>query len=85
MICASADKFVADPEAKRELHRKYGASICDMESAAIALTAYRAGVPALLIKTVSDAVEGGPDEFWEACRRTASICMEIALKLTKEV
>ncbi len=85
VICASADKFVADPEAKRELHRKYGASICDMESAAIALTAYRAGVPALLIKTVSDAVEGGPDEFWAACRRTASICMEIALKLAREV
>lgn len=85
VICASADKFVADPEAKRELHRKYGASICDMESAAIALTAYRAGVPALLIKTVSDAVEGGPDEFWAACRRTASICMEIALRLAKEV
>ena len=85
VICASADKFVADPEAKRELHRKYNASICDMESAAIALTAYRAGVPALMIKTVSDAVTGGADEFWAACRETASICMEIAMKLVKEL
>ena len=85
VICASADKFVSDPEAKRELHRQYGASICDMESAAIALTAYRAGVPALLIKTVSDAVTGGAEEFLAACRRTASICMEMALRLAKEV
>ena len=85
VICASADKFVADPEAKRELHRRYNASICDMESAAIALTAYRAGVPALMIKTVSDAVTGGADEFWAACRETASICMEIAMKLVKEL
>ena len=85
VICASADKFVSDPEAKRELHRKFGASICDMESAAIALTAYRAGVPALMIKTVSDAVTGGADEFWAACRETASICMEIALRLVREM
>ena len=56
-----------------------------ISSAAIALTAYRAGVPALLIKTVSDAVTGGAEEFLAACRRTASICMEMALKLAKEV
>ena len=56
-----------------------------MESAAIALTAYRGGVPALMIKTVSDAVTGGAEEFLTACRRTASICMEIALRLAKEV
>ena len=85
VICASADKFVSREEAKRDLHRKYGASICDMESAAIALTAYRAGVPALMVKTVSDAVTGGADEFWAACRSTASICMEIALGLVKEL
>ena len=85
VICASADKFVGKEEAKRELNQLYGAEICDMESAAIALTAYRAGIPALLVKTVSDSVTGGPEEFGRAMQRTASICMELALKLAKEV
>lgn len=62
VTCASADKFVADPKIKAELHQKFGASVCDMECAAVFLTASGAGVPVLIIKAVSDG-EGGADEF----------------------
>ena len=55
VICASADKFVGDPVEKRELNRRFGAKICEMEAAGIILTANRAGVPVLLIKAVSDS------------------------------
>lgn len=85
VICASADKFVNSKEAKQELHAKYGAEVCDMESAGIALTCHRNGVPTLMLKTVADAIEGGADGFEKACVETANICMGIAEKLIEEL
>lgn len=77
VICASADKFVADEEQKRALHRRYGAQICEMEAAGIALTCYRSGVPCLLIKVVSDSISGGAEEFKTSLDETAAICFDI--------
>ena len=54
VTCASADKFVDGGEAKRSLHERWGADICEMEAAAVVLTCNRSRVPCLLIKTVSD-------------------------------
>ena len=75
VICASGDKFVADPEKKRELHEKYGADICEMESAGIFLTADRAGVPVLMIKSVSDSLFGGAAEAEKNVEEAASECV----------
>ncbi len=77
VVCASADKFVGDPNKKRELHTKYNAHICEMEAAGILLTAIRNGIPCLLIKTVSDSVEGGKEEFVAQCEASADVCMNI--------
>jgi len=77
VICASADKFVADPEAKRALNRQYGAEICEMEAAGIALTCDRNGVPCLMIKVVSDGITGGAEEFSQTIDKAAAICIEI--------
>lgn len=77
VICASADKFVADPEAKRALNRQYGAEICEMEAAGIALTCDRNGVPCLMIKVVSDGITGGAEEFSQTIDEAAAICIEI--------
>ena len=75
VICASADKFVGSPEKKRELNRIFGAKICEMEAAGILLTANRAGVPALLIKAVSDGVDAGADEFEAMVAEAAGSCV----------
>ncbi|MBQ4552740.1 MAG: 5'-methylthioadenosine/S-adenosylhomocysteine nucleosidase [Clostridia bacterium] len=77
VICASADKFVADPEAKRALNRLYGAEICEMEAAGIALTCDRNHVPCLMIKVVSDGITGGAEEFSQTIDEAAAICIEI--------
>ena len=61
-ICASADKFVEDKRIKEELVARYGADICEMESAGVLITAKNAGVPCLVIKAVSDG-EGGVEEY----------------------
>lgn len=78
---ASADQFVDSPEEKRALHDAFGADICDMESAGIALTAYRNRVPVLMIKTVSDGIAGGAAEFEKECRKTAEQCLKIAFQV----
>ena len=85
VTCASADKFVGRAEAKRALHERWGADICEMESAAVVLTCNRAGVPCLLIKTVSDAIGGGAEEFNREIARSAALCLEIADRIIREL
>lgn len=51
---ASGDKFIASDKIKADLSSYFSADICDMESAGIALTCARAGVPFAMIKLVSD-------------------------------
>lgn len=83
VTCASADKFVDGAQSKQRLHKEYGADICEMEAAGIVLTCNRCGVPCLLIKTVSDAVTGGAEEFRSQVGESAALCLEIADKLIR--
>ena len=81
VICASADKFVGDPDKKRDLNARFGAKICEMEAAGILLTANRNGVPTLLIKAVSDSVSGGADEFMKLVSESALVCVTTLIKV----
>lgn len=77
VVCASADKFVGGAEEKRALHERFGADICEMEAAGVVLTANRAGVPCLVIKTVSDGITGGAEEFSRELGRSAELCLAV--------
>lgn len=85
VICASADKFVDLPERKAALNTRFSAEICEMEAAGVVLTCNRCGVPCLLIKTVSDSIEGGAAEFHDAIKDTAIICLDIADAIMREL
>lgn len=85
VTCASGDKFVDGPEQKRRLHAEFGADICEMEAAGIALTCNRCGVPCLFIKTVSDAVTGGAQQFLNQVDESAGLCLEIADRLIESI
>lgn len=85
VICASGDKFVDDGAKKRALHEAYGADICEMEAAAILLTCNRNSVPCLMIKAVSDAIEGGCDEYRAEVSRSAEICLDAAYKAIEKL
>lgn len=76
-VCASADKFVGDPAAKAALHTRYGADICDMESAGILLTCVRSHVPCLMLKLVSDGIDGGAEEFLREFEHASDGCVEL--------
>ena len=67
VVCASADKFVADKDEKTYLKNSFGASVCEMESAGVLITCRNAGVPCLIIKAVSDG-EGGAEEYEKTVR-----------------
>ncbi|MCD8007187.1 MAG: 5'-methylthioadenosine/S-adenosylhomocysteine nucleosidase [Oscillospiraceae bacterium] len=85
VICASADKFVGNPEKKAELHRLYNAEICEMEAAGILLTANRCGVPALLIKAVSDSATGGAEEFSKMASDAARVAVNTLIKIIDKI
>lgn len=85
VICASADKFVEDPAMKQQLHQTFGAEICEMEAAGILVTANRCGVPALLIKAVSDSVNGDAGQFEAMVHEAASTCLNVLLQILKTV
>ena len=77
VICASGDKFITDPAQKEKLQADYGAEICEMEAAAIALTAWRNGVPALFIKIVSDGLFDDPQVYYKVKKEASERCFEI--------
>lgn len=84
VVCASADRFLADKRLKKNLYLKYQAEVCDMEAAGVLLTANTAGIPALLVKVVSDSLRGGPDEYRHRAVQAADACMESLKKLMEE-
>lgn len=85
VVCASADKFVDDADAKRLLRERFGADICEMESAGIVLTANRCKVPCLIIKAVSDSLTGGGKEFFTELQRVSLKCFDIADKVIRSL
>lgn len=81
VTCASGDKFISKPEKKAEMHNNFKADICEMEAAGIVLTCNRNNIPCLLIKTISDSITGGAEEFTKAANETGAICIDITSKI----
>lgn len=81
VTCASADKFVCDPQEKAALNATYGAEICDMESAGVLFTCKFNNIPCLLVKCVSDSLFGGANEYEQNAARAADDFFNYATKL----
>lgn len=81
VICASADKFVADESIKAYLHKQYGASICEMESAGVLLTCLNANLPCLIVKAISDG-KGGVEEFKKMVHHASGQYVDLIYKLS---
>ena len=85
VVCASADKFIDRAEDKIALHEAYGADICEMEAAGIALTCELAGVPCLIIKAVADSLTGGGAEFLTELEKASDICFGVVDKVIRAI
>ena len=84
VICASADKFVADEKIKKNLNKSFGAEVCDMECAGILLTCKNANVPLVIIKAVSDG-KGGAQEFQNRVKQAVNVYIDVVYKTLKEI
>ena len=84
VICASADKFVVDEDVKDNLYKEYDASICEMESAGVALTCLNNNIPFVVIKAVSDG-KGGVDEYRKLVMSASKSYIELIYKVLEVI
>lgn len=84
VICASADKFVVDEDVKNNLYVEYDASICEMESAGVALTCLNNNIPFVVIKAVSDG-KGGADEYRKLVMSASKSYIELIYKVLEVI
>ena len=83
---ASGDQFVADPVLKNKIIEITGALCTEMEGAAIAQTAYRNGIPFVILRAISDKADNSADMDYPtferiAAHRCASVTMHLAAAL----
>jgi len=83
---ASGDQFVCSREQKDTIIRNTGALCTEMEGAAIAHTAWRNGVPFVVIRAISDKADDSAEMDYPtfeaiAARRCAAVTVALAKKL----
>ena len=83
---ASGDQFVADPGLKEQIISRTQALCTEMEGAAIAQTAYRNGIPFVILRCISDKADNSAEMDYPsfeamAARRCANVTMKLAKQL----
>lgn len=85
-IIASGDMFIGTVEKKTELKKLFNATAGEMESAAIAQTAFLNNIPFLIVRAISDLADGTKTEnFGEFEHHSAQISAEIIKNLLYEI
>ena len=83
---ASGDQFVASPELKDRIIASTQGLCTEMEGAAIAQTAYRNGIPFVILRAISDKADNSADMDYPtfeklAAHRCAAVTMTLAAAL----
>jgi adenosylhomocysteine nucleosidase len=79
---ASGDLFVAEKCAKDRIIERTNAICTEMEGAAIAQTAYRNGVPFVIIRAISDKADNSAEMDYPTFERIAAHrCAAVTMKL----
>ena len=85
---ASGDQFVADPALKDQIIARTQALCTEMEGAAIAQTAYRNGIPFVVLRCISDKADNSAEMDYPsfeamAAKRCAQVTMTLAENLAR--
>lgn len=64
-IIASGDKFITDEEMSKKIASEYNAICCEMEGAAISQVCYLSKVPFIVIRAISDSINGNNELSFE--------------------
>ena len=79
---ASGDQFVCNPALKEKIIEFTGALCTEMEGTAIAQTAYRNGVPFVIIRAISDKADNSAEMDYPTFERIAAHrCAAVTMKL----
>lgn len=83
VICASNNVFIDNKEEKEAIFKEYNASICEMEASGIYLTCLKNEVDCFFIKSVSDTVSGGKEEYEKFATLAANEALNILVSFVK--
>lgn len=82
---ASGDAFVCDPVKKKYIKDTFGASVCDMESAAIAHVCCVSNTPFVISRAISDGADDNAElDFTSLCKTAADISSKAVLKFIEK-
>ena len=80
-VMVSGDCFVCEAERKKMLEETFSAMSCDMESAAVASVCFKAGVPFVAVRRISDyASEGAVESYREMNDKAEPNLIEIVME-----
>jgi len=83
---ASGDMFVAEKSVKEQIIASTGGLCTEMEGAAIAQTAYRNGVPFVILRAISDKADDSAQMDYPTFERQAAHrCAEVTRKLAEKL
>ena len=83
---ATGDLFVAEKKAKEAIIEKTGALCTEMEGAAIAHTAYRNGVPFVILRAISDKADDSAEMDYPTFERIAAHrCADVTTYLARNL
>ena len=85
-IVASGDQFVCSKERKQQIVADTGALCTEMEGAAIAHTAWRNGIPYVVLRAISDKADDSAEMDYPtfeaiAAKRSAAVTCEMARRM----
>ena len=83
---ASGDQFVSRKDQKAHIIEVTGAVCTEMEGAAIAHTAYRNGVPFVILRAISDKADDSAEMDYPTFEKIAAHrCAEVTKRLAKQL
>ncbi len=83
---ASGDQFVADPGLKNQIIERTQALCTEMEGAAIAQTAYRNGIPFVILRCISDKADNSAQMDYPSFEKMAALrCAEVTKLLCQQL
>ncbi|MBQ8834386.1 MAG: 5'-methylthioadenosine/adenosylhomocysteine nucleosidase [Oscillospiraceae bacterium] len=83
---ASGDQFVAEKELKNKIIERTQGLCTEMEGAAIAQTAYRNGVPFVILRAISDKADDSAEMDYPTFERIAAHrCAQVTKTLAKQL
>lgn len=83
---ASGDLFVAEKSVKERIIEKTGAICTEMEGAAIAQTAYRNGIPFVILRAISDKADDSAEMDYPTFEAIAAHrCAQVAMAMAKQL